>query len=110
MRYHGNSDRTITENGWFSWATTSGTDARADRHLFLHTSHLVGNYRIEEALTEIQESENRTAGSDKVPYPTVRESMVSTEESHIFVTAGIMRIRKEATASEPLIYRRESGL
>src|SRR5690625_3162659 len=110
MRYHGNSDRTLTENGWFSWATTSGTDARADRHLFLHTSPLAGNYRIEEAVTEIQESVSRTAGGYKVPWPIVRKSFISTEESPRFVTAGFLSIRKEAPAAEPLLYRTESGL
>src|SRR5690625_7154159 len=105
MRYHGNSDRTLTENGWFSWATTSGTDARADRHLFLHTSPLAGNYRIEEAETEIQESENRTAGSEKEPYPIVRKALISTEESTRLVTAEYLIIRKDDPVSAPLLYR-----
>src|SRR5690625_5385163 len=52
MRYHASNDRTLTENRWLSYATTPGTDARADRHHFLHTSHLLGNYHLQEAATE----------------------------------------------------------
>lgn len=101
MRYYGNSDQSDTENGWFFWDNSGQPFTSSSHRLFLNTIPLVGNFTEEEETMQIQETENRMDSGEKQPYPVIRKSYISNEESDRFVTASILNIRGNAPVSEP---------
>lgn len=101
MRYYGKSSQSDTENGWFFWDHSTQPFTSPDDRLFLYTVPLVGNFTEENNSIEIQEYENRNSSGDKIPYPVIRKSYVSTEETDRFTTAGILKIDDSIPASEP---------
>ncbi|MDX1642476.1 MAG: T9SS type A sorting domain-containing protein, partial [Balneolaceae bacterium] len=101
MRYYGNSNQAETQNGWFFWDHSGQPYNSPNHRLFLYTVPLVGNFTEESASVEIQEYENRDSDGDKTPYPVIRKSYFSTEETERFSTAGILKIDESIPASQP---------
>lgn len=100
MRYYGNSDQADTHNGWFFWESTNHPFTSLTHQLFLYTVPLSGKFIEEEETVQIQELQNRIDG-EKQPYPVIRKSYISNEESNRFTTASILNIRRNAPSSEP---------
>ena len=105
MRYHGNGSESDLENGWFYWSNSITDPTQPEQRLFLYTFPLLGNYSEHETIIDIQEIENRNASGEKEPYPIVRKSLESTDDSGRFVTAGLLQIRKSAPEYEPQFIR-----
>lgn len=101
MRYYGNSNQSDTENGWFFWDHSTQPFTSPEDRLFLYTVPLVGDFTEENQSIEIQEYENRDSEGNKEPYPVIRKSYSSTEETDRFTTAGILKIDDSIPASEP---------
>lgn len=101
MRYYGNGDQSDTENGWFFWGNSDQSLSSPTHQLFLHTVPLIGNYTEEQETIQIQEIENRIDGGEKQPYPVIRKSYISNEETDRFATASILNILENAPPSEP---------
>jgi hypothetical protein len=110
MRYYGNSNQSDTENGWFFWENSGQHFTSVSHRLFLYTVPFVGNYSDEEETIQIQEMENRAESGEKQPYPVIRKSYISNEESDRFVTASILNILENAPASEPKFVSDSSNL
>lgn len=100
MRYYGNSNQADIKNGWFFWEKTQQPFTSPSHQLFLYTVPLSGNYSEEDETVQIQELQNRVNG-EKQPYPVIRKSYLSNEESNRFATASILHIRNETPSSEP---------
>lgn len=100
MRYYGNSNQFDTENGWFFWENSGQPFTSPSHRLFLYSVPLVGKYSDEEETIQIQETENRMNG-EKQPYPVIRKSYISNEESDRFTTASILNILENAPNAEP---------
>ncbi|MDZ7718150.1 MAG: T9SS type A sorting domain-containing protein [Balneolaceae bacterium] len=100
MRYYGNSDQSDTENGWFLWDFSAQPFTSPSHRLFLYTVPLFGNYDEEIETVQIQEAQNRVDG-EKMPYPVIRKSYLSDQESNRFTTASILNILEDTPSSEP---------
>ncbi len=110
MRYHGNSDQQGNQNDWFFWDTSGQPFASSSDRLFLYTIPLIGSYTEENDMFDIQEYENRGPDDEKQPYPIVRKSYYSNEETDRFTTASILNIRESAPAAEPEFFRNMQNL
>lgn len=110
MRYYGNSNQSDTENGWFVWENSGQPFTSQSYQLFLYTVPLIGNYTEDEEIIQIQETENRNEGGEKQPYPVIRKSYISNEESDRFVTASILNILEDSPESEPQFVSDSSNL
>lgn len=109
MRYYGNSDQTDINNGWFVWEEAEEPFTSPTHQLFLYTVPLTGNYTEENETVHIQELQNRVDG-EKQPYPVIRKSYISNEETDRFTTASILSIRSNSPTSEPEFITNSSGL
>ncbi len=101
MRYYGNSNQSNTQDGWFFWDHSTRSFTSPDDRLFLYTVPLIGNFVEENQSIEIQEYENRNSDGDKNPYPIIRKSYISTEETDRFATAAILKVDDSIPSSEP---------
>lgn len=102
MRYHGNSNEVHTHNGWFYWDYSDQPFTSPAERLFIYTVPLVGNYSEEIDSIEIQEYENRDSDRNKQPYPVIRKSYISNQETERFTTATLLSIQNSPPSSVPL--------
>lgn len=109
MRYYGNSDQSDTHNGWFFWDFSDLPFTSPSHQLFLYTVPLFGNYTEKNETVQIQEVQNRVEG-EKQPYPIIRKSYFSEQETDRFTTASILNILEETPASEPQFVANLGGL
>ncbi len=120
MRYYGNSEHYLYDNGWLFWEKSGSPFASNLHQLALFTEVVSGSYKSEMDSVEILEYENRGGqNNDKTPYPVKRVSYLSDQDSAIFATMSLLKItdgqlsKPEITAGQNgthwMVYKPETG-